>query len=418
VENTRSEHAPPVGAVPPRAAPDGPRDIDLADPDLYAFGDPEPVWAQLRERSPVYLNPAGPGGEGPFWAVTTHDIVTRVLRDTDTFVSARGMRLGAHPSAVGAASGRMLIVSDGARHAALRRVVGAAFTPRMVERLAAGVRRTAVEVVEEALERGECDLPRVVARLPVAVICDLLGVPESDRSFMLDRTAKAFDGSTPALEAAEAHADILVYYGTLMEHRRRHPGDDVVSALVQGRVDGRPLTDDEIRLNCDGLISGANETTRHAVVGGVRALMEHPDQWRLLRERPAIMPGAVEEILRHTSPALHVMRTAARDTELAGRPVRAGDRVTLWLGAANRDEGVFPQGGRFAVDRKPGARHVAFAHGPHFCVGSSLASLELRAVFEEWVARVGSAEPTAAHVRLRSNLIWGYESLPIALRAR
>ncbi|GAB3740221.1 cytochrome P450 [Nocardiopsis nanhaiensis] len=389
-------------------------DIDLADPDLYREGQPEPRWARLRAHAPVHRNPCR-GDRDSFWAVTTHDLVSHVLKSPETFISGEGMRLGTSPAAVEAASGRLLIVSDGRLHAGLRRVVGAAFTPRMVEKLTIGVRRTAKEVVDELLERGTSDLPQVVARLPVTVICDLLGVPESDRSFMLDNTMKAFDGSTPPLEAAEAHADILVYYSTLMEYRRRAPGDDVVSALVHSRVGGRPLTDDEIRLNCDGLISGANETTRHAIVGGVRALMEHPDQWRLLRDRPDLLSGAVEEILRYTSPALHIMRTAAHGTELGGQTIAKGDSVTLWLGAANRDEQVFPSGEQFIVDRTPATRHLAFAHGPHFCVGSTLASLELRAVFQEWINRVGQAAPTSAPVRLRSNLIWGYESLPITL---
>ncbi len=399
------------------ATPTALSDIDLADPDLYGEGAPEPLWALLRAHAPVHHN-TRKGRANPFWAVTTHELVTQVLKSPETFLSGHGMRLGTSPAAVEAASGRLLIVSDGRRHAALRRVVGAAFTPRMVQRLAVGVRHTAREVVDEALERGSCDLPEVVARLPVAVICDMLGVPESDRSFMLDRTMKAFDGSTPPLEAAEAHADILVYYSTLMEYRRRSPGDDVVSALVHSEVDGRPLSDDEIRLNCDGLISGANETTRHAIVGGVRALMDHPEQWRLLRDRPDLLPEAVEEILRYTSPALHIMRTAAHESELGGRTIARGDLVTLWLGSANRDEQVFPSGERFIVDRAPGVRHLAFAHGPHFCVGSTLASLELRAVFKEWLDRIGGAAPTSAPVRLRSNLIWGYESLPITLAPR
>ncbi|GHE03394.1 cytochrome P450 [Streptomyces alanosinicus] len=404
----------PTGTEP--VTTDGP---DLADPSLYRDGDPAALWARLRAQSPVYRNERT--GKESFWAVLGHREALEVLRRPETFVSGRGMRLDDSPGATEAASQRMLIVTDPPRHARLRQVMNAAFTPRMVARLRDTMRATATEVIDEALERGDCDFVDVAARLPVTVICDLLGVPPADRPFMLDRTMTAFGhagpGSADRAAAARAHTDILMYYAELAERRRREPADDVVTALVQGTVDGRPLTDEEIYLNCDGLVSGGNETTRHATVGGLLALMRHPDQWEVARRADHPMETTAQEILRFTSPAMHVLRTAARDTELAGHPVRAGDRVAVWLPAANRDPAVFPDPDRFDALRTPN-RHVALAPGEHYCLGAALALAELTVFFTELTSRTELPEPVGKPVRAASHLIRGFESLPVRLRPR
>ncbi|MFJ2816069.1 cytochrome P450 [Streptomyces sp. NPDC087294] len=392
---------------------------DLADPSLYRSGDPEILWARLRARSPVYRNKR-PDQE-PFWAVLAHREALEVLRRPDIFVSGRGMRLDDSPAATDAAAQRMLIVTDPPRHARLRHVMNAAFTPRTVARLHHTIRATATEVIDEALERGDCDFVDVAARLPVAVICDLLGVPPADRPFMLDRTMTAFGhagpGSADRAAAARAHTDILLYYAELADRRRREPAEDIVTALVRGTVDGRPLTDEEIYLNCDGLVSGGNETTRHATAGGLLALMRHPGQWEVARRADHPMETTAQEILRFTSPAMHVLRTAVQDTELAGRPVRAGDRVAVWLPAANRDPAVFTDPDRFDALRTPN-RHVALAPGEHYCLGAALAVAELTVFFEELTARAELPEPAGEPVRAASCLIRGFESLPVRLRSR
>lgn len=202
-----------------------------------------------------------------------------------------------------------------------------------------------------------------------------------------------------------------------MRSRRKEPAEDIVTALVHGRIDGVPLTDEEVVLNCNGLVSGGNETTRHATIGGMRALIENRDQWRRMREGEVSMEDAVQEVLRFTTPAMHVLRTATRDTELAGRAVAAGSRVAVWLGSANRDDERFERPERFDVGRKPN-RHLTFAYGPHFCIGAALATLELRVMFEELVGRIGEADLLGEPVRMRSNLIGGYESMPMSLSRR
>jgi cytochrome P450 len=392
--------------------------VDLADPQLYATGDPVAAWAELRRRAPVYRN-VRPDGSS-FWALTTYDLVSRVFRGTKEFTSEQGMRLDAEPTATRASAGRSLIVTDPPRHTKVRHAMSAAFTPRMVARLERNMRTTVDSILDSALAEGTCDFIEVAARLPVSVICDLLGVPPSDWDFMLDRTRTAF-GNAPTTEAEvlakiEAHADILAYYARLAGERRRQPAEDVITALVHATVDGAPLTDEEIFLNCDGLISGGNETTRHATAAGLLALLSEPEQLADLRADRTLLPSAVTEILRYTSPALHVLRTARTDVELGDTLVRAGDQVTLWMPAANRDSLVFADGDRFDI-RRDARRQLAFGVGSHYCLGSALASQELRVFFGRLLDRVGLVEPAGPVRRLASNLIWGIESMPVRLRA-
>lgn len=389
--------------------------VDLSDPGLYQHGKPEELWSELREKSPVWRNERA---EGDFWVALSHASISKILRDSETFVSELGMRLDHNPDATAASAGKMLIVTDPPRHGKIRGIINSAFTPRMVRRLENTMRSTVSTVLDQALDAGTCEFTETAARLPLSIICDMLGVPRSDWQFMLDRTMTAFGAvQGDALAVAEAHVDILAYYDELVDRRRRDPQDDIVTALVNGRVDGQPLSDEEIFLNCDGLISGGNETTRHATVGGLLALMERPDQWQLLRDDPAALTTAVQEILRHTSPAMHVLRTATTDTEIAGHRIAKGDQVALWLPAGNRDPEVFTDPESLNLRRTPN-RHLTFAQGTHFCLGSALATTELTIMFEQLVERVATAELAGPVQRMRSNLIWGYQSLPVTLRSR
>ena len=387
--------------------------VDLAEESLYAEGDPLAVWAGLRRDRPVAWNERA-GGAG-FWAVTGYRDALRVLKDTDTFTSARGMRIDHNPAATAEAAGKMLIVTDPPRHGRIRRLIGSAFTPRVVARLERNMRQT-VRAELEAVRSGEpLELTDFAARLPVSTICDLLGVPQSDWRRMAELTRVAF-GATGAdpLARVEAHTEILDYYAELVDLRRDQPGEDVISALATGEVDGRALTDEEIFLNCDGLISGGNETTRHATVGGLLALMADPGRWRPSDADPPRMEAVVEEVLRYTSPAAHVLRTATRDTEVGGQRIGRNEPVTVWMPSANRDEAVFAAPEEFDGGRSPN-NHLAFGTGPHFCLGSALARLELRTLFTEVLSAVAAVEPAGPVRRLRSNLIWGYESAPVRL---
>lgn len=392
----------------------------LADPETYRAGRQYALWARLRAAGAVAEGEAGDGSR--FWSVLSYQAAGPVLADPAAFSSTGGMRLGAEPAATAAAAGRMLALSDPPRHGRIRRLVSDAFTPRMIRRLEHTIRTVAAEIVESAVTDGTCDLAEVAGRLPASVVCDLVGVPRADWDFMLGRTKTAYgagahDDTDATARAREAHTDILLYYDELMRRRRQDPRDDLVSALVHGSIDGAPVTEEEVILNCDGLITAGNETTRQATVAGLRALIHAPDQWRRLQRDPGLLATAVPELLRYTTPVMHVLRTARREVEVAGRVVPAGDRVVVWLGSANRDERQFPDPARLDLGRSPN-RHLAFAHGPHYCLGGALATTELMALFEELARQVEDLEPAGPEVRMRSNLIDGYESFPVRLKRR
>jgi cytochrome P450 len=388
--------------------------VDLSDPIFYQDSDPEPVWSRLRTEHSVYWNRRANGEY--FWAVMTHQLCSEMLTNPHMFSSENGMRLDSNPQVLAAAAGKMLNVTDPPRHDRIRKVISSAFTPKMVDRLEVTMRKTAARAIDAAVAEGECEFTRVAQKLPVSVICDMMGVPPADWNFMVDRTRFAW--SSTALDEAEeakkiqAHTEILCYFQELAVERRRNPQDDLMSAMVCGEIDGAPLTEQEIFYNCDALISGGNETTRHATVGGLLALINNPDQWLLLRENPALMPSAIQEVVRYTSPVMHALRTAREDVELGGQQIRAGDHVVAWLPSANRDEEVFAEPERFDIERSPN-RHLGFIQGNHYCIGAALAKLELTVMFDELMRRVEVAEITSPVRRLRSNLLWGFDSLPV-----
>ncbi|MBO4206027.1 cytochrome P450 [Micromonospora echinofusca] len=394
--------------------------IDLADPDLYERGDPDRVWAALRGAAPVFRNPGTAGRE--FWAVTRYRDAVAVYRDPDTFSSARGMVLGIDPEAGDPAANRMLVVTDPPRHPKLRRIISGVFTPRMMRRLDDRVRDTVVTLVDRAVAAGRCEfVDDVAARLPVAIICEILGVPPADQDWMYHLTSTAFGGGDPttadevsAGERTQAYGEIFEYYQDLATQRRRAPTDDLVSTLVHGEVDGHPLDTEDVLLNCTNLIIGGNETTRHAAAGGLLALAERPVSWQVVRADPAVVPTLVEEILRWTTPGMHAMRTVVTDTTLGGQQIRAGESVVVWNASANRDEEVFAAPQRFDVRRSPN-RHIAFGQGGHHCLGASLARIELTVLFEELAKRVSTVQLSGPVQRVRSCVLRGIRRLPVEL---
>lgn len=401
------------------ALPTRPYDVgaDLADPDLYASGKPHALWKRLREQSPVAWNDErdGPG----FWAVTTYDLAVEVYRRSDLFSSSSGIVLRPDRWGPDPAGGKMLALTDAPRHGKLRALVNRAFAPRMIARLHDEMTTASRELIASVLERGRCEfVDEVASRLPVAMSCALTGVPRADWALMYDLTRRAFGADDPAFRtgsssrasAAQAHNEIMLYYAALAAERRRHPGDDVVSALATGTVDGELLSLKEILLHCDNIIVAGQETARHATAGGVLALIDWPGEWRRLREDPALLDLAVEELLRWTSPGMHVMRVAASATELGGVRIEPGDAVVIWTPSANRDEATFEDPDRFDVSRRPN-RHLALGLGAHYCLGASLARMELKALLGAFVRAVGSARLAAPVRRLRSNLIGGYTSI-------
>ena len=383
--------------------------IDLADTELHASTDLGPLWHTLRAQAPVRWFPPRAQSSG-YWALTRYADVARVLQAPRDFPSAGGNMLGTLMSGGDPASGRMLVVSDGKYHAALRTLMSRGFLPRMLGELAASVADSMGKCVAAVLDAGACDFHRDVAmQVPLNVICELLGVPERDRPKVLELTHAATGES---VEARIAQSEILRYYARLAAQRRNVPGGDMVSLLVTTRVGERPLTEEEVLLNCYNLIIGGDETTSLAMSTGLLALIEHPPQWRLLRENDDVVDTAVEEILRWTSPARHVGRTAAVPVRIGDALIAAGDAVALWICSANRDESVFADPDMFDVTRSPN-RHLTFGYGPHFCIGAHLARVELRAMLEALRANVEHVRLSGEPQWLKSNFLGGLRSLPV-----
>lgn len=392
--------------------------VDLTDPELFRRNAFWGALAELRATDPVHRHERADAP--PFWAVTRHADVLQVYADTDAYSSRYGMRLDSDPAAVAAVAQRMLIVSDRPDHARLKRALAGCFGPQQVRRLQPLVEQVVADVLATALEAGVVDVVQVVKHIPNRVVCAMLGVPRQDWAWLGDLTTDAFE-SQDELGTSAAHAEIFLYFTELLDERRARPADDLVSELARARVAGaageerRPLTDDEIVFNCNGVLAGANETTRYTTAGGVLALVEHPAAWRLLRERPdAVVPTAVEEVLRWTTPGVHAMRTAVRPARIGTTDIEPGDLVTLWNASANRDERVFDRPDRFDLERTPN-RHVGFGHGPHLCLGARLARAELAAFLHALARSVSSLELAGEPVWNASNFTWGLSSLPVAL---
>ena len=392
--------------------------LNLADPRLHAESDLSAVWRHLRQREPVRWNPATDSAPG-FWVVTRHADVTSVYRDNATFTSEGGNVLETLLTGGDSAAGRMLAITDGDRHRELRRILLSAFSPRALEPIVASVRRTVERLLREAIEKGTCDFAAdVAAGIPLGAICDLLGVPDSDRAHVLSLTSSALgshDADSTAADAWIAKSEILLYFAELARDRREGGHADVIALLAGSQVSGLPLDDDEIMLNCYSLILGGDETARLSMIGAAQALLDHPDQWEALKRGDTGIDTAVEEMLRWTTPALHSGRTATTDTEIAGQQIRAGDIVTVWNASANHDEQVFDAPESLRLERTPN-KHVTFAYGPHFCLGAYLARAEIGAVLAGLRDQVAQMEQAGAAWPVYSNFLSGLSSLPLVLK--
>ena len=392
--------------------------IDLVDPATYTAHCFEPMFDWLRRNAPVYWHEEreGPG----FWALTKHRDIAAVYADAEQFSSAHGMRLDSDPVAVAQATGRMISSADPPTHTQLKKAMLNAFTPRAVRRMQPYVAKVISELVGDAVELGELDAVHDLAgRIPSTVVGSLLGTPTD----VLKRLAHL---ATECFEAPEKHdrlaayADIFMEFTELLDERRRNPDTDFISLVAYAMREAgqgqppRPLSDEEIVLNCAGVLFGGNETTRHALSGGLLAFAENPGEWQKLRASADAVPGAVEECLRWTTPGLHTCRTATRDLTIIDTLVRQGDRVALWNASANRDEDAFDDPYRFQIDRRENP-HLTFGAGRHVCIGAGLARLELALAWQELRSRVARVEVTGTPQWNATNFTHGLTALPIRL---
>ncbi|MEV5509854.1 cytochrome P450 [Streptomyces orinoci] len=393
---------------------------DLTDPHTFLAPDAELVemWRGFRSASPVHWHEVEGRAVPGFWVLSRHRDVMEVYRDNKRFTSESGNVLATLLEGGDSAAGRMLAVTDGQRHSELRNLMLKAFAPRMLEPVVAGVRERTDRLVRSAVEAGDCDFARDVAEhIPMATIADLLGVPAGDRDELLDLTKKALsaeDEGSCADEAIVARNELLFYFAELAAVRRKDPRDDVLSVLTTSTINGEPLTEQEIIFNCYSIIIGGDETSRLSMISGMRALMEHPEQWRRLKSGEVTVEKAVEEVLRWVSPAMHFGRRVREDVEIGGRLLRAGDVVTLWNSSANYDEDLFADPSSFDLGRTPN-RHVAFGYGPHFCPGAYLGRAEIAAMLSALRTHVAEAVPNGPARPIHSNFLHGYSSLPVSL---
>ena len=381
--------------------------IDLVDGAFWGR-DPHEELAWLRANAPVWKDP-----RHGVWGVATYDLVKQVSTQPKVFSSAQGIR----PDHAAVPS---MIDSDDPEHTQRRRLINKGFTPRRVRDQEAAIRRTARSLIDAAAERGEFDLVvDVAAWLPLITIGDLLGVAPPDREQLLswsDDLMRALGSDDPELQQKQmmAATGYFEYASAVIRARRETPTDDLMGVLVHAEVDGHRLTDAELLYESMLILIGGDETTRHVISGGAYEVLLERDRWDALVTDRSLLKSAVEEMLRWVSPIKNMARTAVEDTELAGKHILSGEKVLLLYPSANRDEAVFKDPFTFDIRRTPND-HVAFGHGTHFCLGSSLARLELQVVFEELLDRlpnlhlVDRSEPPYRP----ANFVTGFESLPV-----
>jgi cholest-4-en-3-one 26-monooxygenase len=404
-------------------------DINLLDRDVFARGVPHDWFTYLRAHHPVFRHPE-PHGPG-FWVVSKYADAQTVSRDPVTFSSDPVAPLEDPEATTGGTAGyesKPLIVMDPPGHTKYRKLVNRGFTPRMINALETHIRERAVRILDRAITKGTCDFViDVAAELPLEVIAALIGVPNEDRHKIFEWTNQALgtaDGGEMDPEyfisedqVLQAQIEMFVYVQELCEQRRREPRDDIMSELLQAEVDGHGLSDPELSAFFLFLAAAGNETTRNAATHGLRAFLADPGEWDKLVQDPEGMVGsATEEILRWATPVMYLRRNVTADTKLRGHELVVGDKLSIWYVSANRDEEVFEDPFRFNIERQPND-HVAFgAGGPHFCLGASLARLELRVLFEELARRVPVLRSHGEPAYLRSNIVAGVKHLPIDLR--
>lgn len=405
--------------------------INIVDPAIYEQGIPHETFRWMRHNAPVYRHEYA---DGDFWAVTRYNDIIQVTRDWETFSSAKKMVNLWDLSDEAMEARRSIIESDPPIHARLRKLAMPPFTLRKVADYEAATRKIAGTLLDAAVNDSNVDLVTAISSpLPIQVIVNILGVPSEDTAYMVELSDHLVEGTTGEPLVPDAYGNktplellpfnspaafALFEYGRkLGDERRANPHDDVVSTLVHSQVDGEHLTETEFANFFQVLVFAGNETTRTAISNGLHAFMDNPEQLQKFYDNPDLLENVVEEIIRYATPVLHFRRTATKDTEIAGNPIAAGDKVVMWYASSNFDEEFFENPLKFEVSRPTRPKHLAFgAQGPHHCIGASLARLEIKILLEEMRKRRIFMERTGNIVRTRSNFVNGVLSLPARVK--
>ena len=401
--------------------------VDFTDLDNFANGFPHELFAVHRREAPVYWHGPTehtPDGEG-FWSVANYPETLAVLKDPVTFSSVTGGNrpFGGTLLQDLSIAGQVLNMMDDPRHTQIRRLVSSGLTPRMISAVEDDLRTRTRRLLDAVVPGEPFDfVVDIAAELPMQMICILLGVPESERHWLFEAIEPQFDfggartASVSQLSAEEAGSRMYTYGQELIASKRAEPTDDMLSVVANAALadDAQAMSDLELYLFFSLLFSAGAETTRNAVAGGLLALANHPEQFHALREGLDMLPTAVEEMVRWTSPSPSKRRTATRDVTLGGVSIGAGQKVQIWEGSANRDASVFDDADEFYIARKPNP-HLGFGQGVHYCLGANLARLELRVLFEELLSRFGTVQVVRDVEWTRSNRHTGIRHLVVEL---
>jgi len=383
--------------------------FNLLDVNVFAQSREFEIFKRLRDEAPVYFHPEvnGPG----FYAVTRYDDVVSVLRNHTVFASGQGTQIANRKAeGYGTAS---VHNSDPPYHTHLRNVILPKLGPAAVKSIEPKVREI-VNRLFDACPRGEPFdfVDSYAVKLPMMVIGHVLGVPEADQPQMVNWANTISDVRASDAEQEEARTELFRFFRGLVAQKRANPADDVATELTQAKIEGRPLTDLEIDAYFAVLSAAGNETTRFLISGGLAQLCQRPDDIAMLRRSPELIPAAIEEMVRWVTPVMQMRRTATEDAEVAGTPIRKGDKVVVYFASANRDERKFDDPESFIPTRKKNP-HLGFGHGAHFCIGAHLARLESRIFFETLFERVSDIRLAGKPERLPSYIFHGYVRLPV-----
>jgi cholest-4-en-3-one 26-monooxygenase len=404
------------------AEPNIPPGFDFTDPDMYAERLPMDEFAELRRAAPVWWNPKAPGIGGfddeGYWVVTKHADVVAVSRDSDTYSTWENTAIIRHQD--GASREQIeiqrfvMLNIDPPQHTKLRGIVSRGFTPRAIGNLRSALSARAERIMADAIASGSGDfVTDVAAELPLQAIAELIGVPQDDRRKVFDwsNDMVGYDDPEYVGDPAAAAAELVGYAMAMAEDRRQCPRDDIVTKLVNAQVDGGELSSDEFGFFVILLAVAGNETTRNAISHGMHAFLENPDQWELFK---AARPDtAADEIVRWATPVTVFQRTALADTTLGGQQIKTGQRVGLFYRSANFDEEVFDHPERFDIGRSPNP-HLGFGgSGAHFCLGASLARLEIDLIFNAIADHMPGIRLAGEPQRLRSGWLNGMKKLPV-----
>ena len=395
--------------------------------ETFIDGQPFDTFKRLRKEAPIYWHEESLDFEPGFWALTKHEDIIKVSKDPLTFSSAVGghlMTMGdpevVDPSAVAAIIGNM-IGMDPPDHQIYRKMVAPRFTPKAIRALEVDMRAKIKELLENVEGKGEFNfVTEISEQLPLWVLCEMMGIPESERPKIRDLVNNLTDASIQqdpnnSFQIWVNYMELFKMGRDMIEERRKNPTDDLMSVVANTKVEGGELPPELL----DGffllMVIAGNETTRNTLTGGLIALTENPEERQKLINDPSLISNATDEMLRWVTSVIYFRRTATKDTKIRGQDIKAGDKIVMWYGSANRDEEIFPDGHLFKVDRENAKRHLAFGAGEHLCLGNRLGHMQIRILFEELLARYPNIHSTADPVRIPSNFLAGISELKVSL---